>query len=204
MAKHAQNRHNQPRVFHYGYRRKIGLLGGSFNPAHEGHVALSEKVRRTIKCDEIWWLVSPQNPLKSSDDMADFERRLSYARALVANKPFIKVIRLEQDIGTRFSYDSVRYIKSRAPHAQFYWLIGTDNLCQLPHWHKAKAFTRLVPFIAVRRKDSFYQAVASKGRAQFRCHNRIKQTPYLRILSDFHAPQSATSLRKSGFWQSQT
>ena len=101
MARYAQNRHNQPRVFHYGYQRKIGLLGGSFNPAHEGHIALSEKVRRAIKCDEIWWLVSPQNPLKSSDDMADFERRLSYARTLVANKPFIKVIRLEQDIGTR-------------------------------------------------------------------------------------------------------
>ena len=200
MAKYDQNRHKVARVFHYPYKRKIGLLGGSFNPAHSGHIALSLAVKKQAKCDEIWWLVSPQNPLKSAKDMADYQTRLDYARALVASHRYVKVLGLEAQFGTNYSYDIIRTLGRRAPSTTFCWLIGTDNLVQLPDWYRAKDIAQMMAFVTIRRKDSFYQAMASKGRSYFTRYGAKKTPPSLTIIKNFNDPHSATKLRQQGFW----
>lgn len=200
MARYDQNRHKIARVFHYGYKRKIGLVGGSFNPAHAGHIALSLAVKKYAKCDEIWWLVSPQNPLKSTKDMADYHMRLHYARRLVKAHRSIKVLGLEAQFKTSYSYDIMRALKRCAPRASFSWIMGTDNLVQLPLWYRAKDLTALMPFIVIRRAPSFYQALASQGRSYFR-RTGTTSRPSLRLMRQFHDPHSATGLRQQGFWQ---
>lgn len=200
MAKHGLYRHNLPAVFSYQPRRAIGLLGGSFNPAHSGHIALSKKARLAGKFDQIWWLVSPQNPLKSAQDMADYDRRLAHARQCAAAHPFVRVLDLEAQFGTHYSYDIMALLLKRAPRASFTWLMGSDNLVQFPRWHKARQMARQMPFMVLRRQDSFYASVNAKGRHYFRRYQSKSKTPHLRLITDFHDNSSATALRKAGFW----
>ncbi|MGC6516864.1 MAG: nicotinate-nucleotide adenylyltransferase [Candidatus Puniceispirillaceae bacterium] len=197
-------RHNQPRVFHYRYRRHIGLLGGSFNPAHDGHLILSKTTRLRTKCDEIWWLVSPQNPLKSDKDMAEFSQRLAYARKIAAPYPWLKILDLESQSGTRYTYDTIRFLRQRSSKVRYSWIMGTDNLVQFSDWYKARKMAHLLPFVVLARKGSFYAAMASKGRSYFRRNNAISAQKGLTIIRAFHAPQSATILRRQGFWQQQS
>ena len=198
-----------PRCFHFGYRRKIGLLGGSFNPAHEGHIALSEAARKLAKCDEIWWLVSPQNPLKSSKDMADFKTRLSFAREFTKGKNWLRVVDIEQSAGISKSIDVMKMLKSHARKSKFIWLMGSDNLRQLPLWYEAKKLPYLMPFMVFRRSDDFYPSLESKGRYLFGRTGRVKKahslfhakTPCLYIDSAFHQPVSSTQIRAKGSWR---
>ena len=192
-----------PRCFHFGYRRKIGLLGGSFNPAHQGHLALSEKALKHARCDEIWWLVSPQNPLKSADDMADFETRLSGARAIAGAKSWLRVLDIEQISQINKSIDVMRLLRQRARKASFIWLMGSDNLIQLPKWYEAQKLPFIMPFMVFRRGSDFYPSLHSKGRALFKSKGRVKtphklftkKPPALYIDTKFHQPISPTILR---------
>ena len=198
-----------PRCFHFGYRRKIGLLGGSFNPAHEGHLALSEKARKMARCDEIWWLVSPQNPLKTSKNMADFQTRLSFAREFAKGKSWLRVVDIEQTAGTSKSVDVMKLLKSRARKSRFIWLMGSDNLRQLPLWHEAKTLAHLMPFMVFRREADFYPSLESKGRYLFGRTGRVKKAaslfqknpPCLYLDSAFYQPVSSTQIRAKGAWQ---
>ena len=204
MAKHGLHRHQLPAVFTFAYQRKVGLLGGSFNPAHDGHIALSLHAKRIGKFDEIWWLVSPQNPLKSSQDMADFDKRLQFARALCARHRWLRVLALEQLSSTNYSYDTCRFVKRRAPRVAFTWLMGSDNLLQFPQWYRAKDMANLMPFMVLRRDDSFYASLVSKGRQYFRKYrqgdSRKSPLPNLRLIYHFHHKASATAVRKAGHW----
>ena len=200
MAKRGFNRHALPAVFSYAYRRKIGLLGGSFNPAHEGHIALSKHAKRAGRLAQIWWLVSPQNPLKSAADMAAFDKRLAVARALCAPYPWLYVLALESQSGTSYSYDTVTFLKQRASRASFTWLMGSDNLVQFPRWYKARPMARQIPFMVVRRAPSHYPSLAGQGRQYFRRYHSTKATPRLTLIRDFHDSRSGSALRQAGFW----
>ena len=192
MAKRGLYRHNLPPFYSYQARRHIGVLGGSFNPAHDGHIALSLRAFQSGRCDQIWWLVSPQNPLKSTQDMADYKDRLAYARAYVTPYPFIRILSVETQTRSNYSFDTMRFLKSRSPRARFTFLMGSDNLVQLPHWYRASAFAKQTSCLVFRRAPSFYPALASKGRALFgrsgRCHFEYH----------FHNGQSSTHLRGHG------
>jgi nicotinate-nucleotide adenylyltransferase len=142
-------------------RRKIGLLGGSFNPAHQGHRAISLQALKQLRLDQVWWLVSPQNPLKASSGMADFEDRLAGARAIAAGHPRLVVTDLEQRLGTRYSIDTVRWLKRKC-RAHFVWLIGADNLAQLPYWRGWRRLVELVPIAVVDREPYSYRALAGR------------------------------------------
>jgi len=111
-------------------RRRIGLLGGSFNPAHEGHRHVSLEALKRLGLDEVWWLVSPQNPLKSDDGMEPLATRLARAKQL-AHHSHIRVEAPELLLGTRYTLDTVRALNQRYPHAYFVWLMGADILPQL-------------------------------------------------------------------------
>jgi len=122
----------------------VGLLGGSFNPAHEGHLHLTRMCLKALALDRIWWLVSPQNPLKSASGMAPLSTRMKDAEELVARSgdPRIVVTDIETRLGTRFTIDTIRALKAHHPDIRFVWLMGADNMLQLPRWAKWRDLTR--------------------------------------------------------------
>lgn len=128
----------------------VGLLGGSFNPAHEGHLAMSLHALRHLGLDQVWWLVSPQNPLKSAKGMASLDRRLAQARETAAH-PRLTVTLIETELGTRYTADTLQALKRRFPGVRFVWLMGADNLRQMPRWKHWRHIFQLVPVAVFRR-----------------------------------------------------
>jgi nicotinate-nucleotide adenylyltransferase len=149
-----------PEVVQRAPRLRIGLLGGSFNPAHAGHRAITLEALRRLRLDRVWWLVSPQNPLKPSDETTDLAQRLAAARA-VADHPRVVVTDLERRIGTRYSVDTLQWLTKRC-RARFVWLIGADNLAQLPHWRRWRRLVRTVPIAVFDREPYSYVALAGR------------------------------------------
>src|SRR5262249_36585895 len=113
--------------------RVIGLLGGSFNPAHAGHRHISEMALKRLGLDEVWWLVSPQNPRRRGGGMAPFAERRAGGRAAPPH-PRIHVTGLEADLGTTYTAETLRRLTRRFPRDRFIWLMGADNLAQIHQW----------------------------------------------------------------------
>ena len=111
---------------------RIGLLGGSFDPAHDGHAHITREAIKRFQLDFIWWLVSPGNPLKERGPKP-LGRRVRFARQVMQH-PRVKVTSLEADLGTRFTAQTLRALQDRFPRVQFTWLMGADNLVQFNQW----------------------------------------------------------------------
>ena len=142
---------------------RIGLLGGSFNPAHKGHRRISLAAMRALGLDEVWWLVSPGNPLKEgAKDMAPFEARFASAREMAKGVP-IRVSDFEAREGTRYTVDTVRELKDRYPANHFIWLLGSDTLPNFHLWRDWRGLARQVPIAVIRRPG--YDSVAHAARA---------------------------------------
>lgn len=122
---------------------RIGLLGGSFDPPHEGHVNITQAALRRFQLDRVWWLVSPGNPLKDRGP-APVAQRLAAARALVAD-PRIRITDLESRLGTRKTADTIEALRHRWPGVRFLWLMGSDNLIQFHHWDRWRDIAAAVP-----------------------------------------------------------
>lgn len=125
----------------------VGLMGGSFNPAHEGHLHVARMCLRALGLDRVWWLVSPQNPLKSASDMAPLEKRLESARTIAAatGERRITATDIETRLGTRYTIDTITALKKRYPGVRFVWLMGADNMLQLPRWAKWRDIAASLP-----------------------------------------------------------
>lgn len=130
--------------------KRIGLLGGSFNPAHAGHRHISIEAMRILGLDEVWWLVSPQNPLKPVKEMESLGVRFESALA-AARHPRIRPMVIEAELGTRYAVDTVAALKKRRPDVAFIWLMGADILPELHRWHRWRAFARSVPIAVLTR-----------------------------------------------------
>ena len=142
---------------------RIGLLGGSFNPAHAGHRRISLAAIRALGLDEVWWLVSPGNPLKEgAKDMAPFEARLASAQD-EARRGRIRVSDFEQREGVRYTVDTVRLIKRRFPAHRFIWLLGSDTLPNFHKWRDWRGLAGEVPIAVIRRPG--YDSAAHAARA---------------------------------------
>lgn len=185
-------------------RGRIGLLGGSFNPAHEGHLHISLSAMKRLKLNEIWWLASPQNPLKASSELAEYTLRLNSARA-VANHPRIRVRDIEAREGLFYSIDTLKFLKRRYPRAQFVWLMGADNLAHFHRWRAWSRFLQLVPIAVIDRAPYALSALHQKFAWRFR-HKRAPANAALvtaksayrwAYLSLPRHPMSATHLRKT-------
>jgi nicotinate-nucleotide adenylyltransferase len=185
--------------------RSIGILGGSFNPAHEGHIHISQEAKKRLGLDEIWWLVSPQNPLKPTEGMADYDARVADAQALSKHIPTIRVSRFEQDAGTQYSVDTILALISTYPAFNFVWLMGADNMVQIPQWKNWETLFELVP-IAVFDRPAFGLKARLGKAAKIFAHAHTPQKQ-LRTLAHRPAPAwgfftlplhpaSATELRK--------
>jgi nicotinate-nucleotide adenylyltransferase len=145
---------------------RIGLMGGSFNPAHEGHRHLSRLALDHLGLDELWWLVSPQNPLKPAAGMAPLPRRLAQARAF-AKDSRLRVTDIERHMGTRYTLDTVRALKRLYPRARFVLVLGADNLAQLARWRGWTALFREVPIAVFDRPTYAPRALGGAAAEHF-------------------------------------
>jgi nicotinate-nucleotide adenylyltransferase len=156
---------NRPRPVACAARRRrvlrIGLLGGSFNPAHEGHLAISRAALKRLALDRVWWLISPQNPLKPRAGMASFAQRFASAQALARRDPRILCSDLEQRLATRYTIDTLTWLQ-RHSDLRLVWLIGADNLLQLPQWRHWGRLLELVPIAVFDREPYSHQAVTGR------------------------------------------
>lgn len=187
--------------------RRVGLLGGSFNPAHEGHRHISLWVLRALGLDQVWWLVSPQNPLKSSEGMAAQTRRLAAAR-VVARHPRILVTDLESQLGTRYTADTLRQLRRRYPTTRFVWIMGADNLLQIPRWRDWDEIFHTVPVAVFPRRPYSVKALVGKAARRY-CRFKIAATaakglpaldpPAWTFLDGPLHPASSTDIRRQGW-----
>ena len=164
---------------------RVGLLGGSFNPAHDGHRTISTLALKHLGLHQVWWLVSPQNPLKPSGDMAPLAERLAGARRAAAH-PRILPTDIEQHLGTRYTADTLISLADRFPETRFVWLMGADNLLQIPRWQHWHAIFETTPVAVFARHPYSLRAVG--GLAAHRYRRRRIDRQGARLLADRPAP----------------
>ena len=184
--------------------KRVGLLGGSFNPAHRGHRRITLNAIRALGLDEAWWLVSPGNPLKEgAADMAPLAARLASAKRMARRAP-IRATAIEARLGTRYTIDTLRALGRRYPDTRFVWIMGADNLAQFHRWRDWRGIAREVAVAVVARPG--YDRCALAGPAmgwlrRFRrpaSHARIWtkwRLPALVLLRFRPDPTSATAIR---------
>ncbi len=150
-------------------RARIGLLGGSFNPAHEAHLQISRDALKRLALDEVWWLVSPQNPLKPKQGMAEMTQRIEAARALTGAER-IRVTGIERLLGTTYSADTLERLQALLPRTRFVWLMGADNLLQIHRWQRWTQIFNRLPVAVFDRPPYSIRALSSKAARRFSAH----------------------------------
>ena len=153
-----------------GRARRIGLLGGSFNPAHDGHLFIARLALAKLNLDRVWWLVAPHNPLKPLAGMAPFEQRLERARRFAAGERRIWVTGLERALATRCTAATLRRLAERCPHARFLWLMGADNLAGMHRWRRWAEVFATTPVAVFDRAPYSLRCLASPAAIRFRRH----------------------------------
>lgn len=149
----------------------IGLLGGSFDPAHEGHVHITREALKRMGLDRVWWLVTPGNPLKARQP-APMATRIAYARKLLKNDPRVVVTGIEAQLGTRYTADTLKRLKALYPGVTFVWLMGADNLAQFHRWDRWREIMEMVPVGVLARPGSGLKARLSVAAQVYR-GNRV-------------------------------
>ncbi len=144
----------------------IGLLGGTFDPPHAGHLQLSETVLKRLGLDQLWWLVTPGNPLKSGNDAASFAARLAQAEKLTRH-PYIVVTGFEARRPSVTAAATIGFLKRRAPRARFIWVMGADNLVSFHRWTRWRDILRTVPVAVVDRPGTRFAARAGLASSCF-------------------------------------
>ena len=187
--------------------RRIGLLGGSFDPPHEGHLHISRWALRALHLDRVWWLVSPGNPLKQRRP-APMARRLAACRGLI-DDPRILATDIEARMGTRFSADTLAGLAAHYPGVRFVWLIGSDNLASFHLWHRWQWIFEHVPLAAFERPGSGLAAAFSPAARRF-ARWRLPaaaasllagaRPPAWVLLTGPTSPASSTAIRARGAW----
>lgn len=192
-----------PRLPPHAPGMAIGLYGGSFNPPHAAHRMVTLEALRRLRLDRVWWLVTPGNPLKSERELAPLDRRLA-AAAELARHPGIAVTAIEAEIGTRYTIDTIRYLRQRCPGVRFAWLMGADNLAGFHRWQSWRAIAELVPIAVFDRPGYTWAALSSKlavGLARCRLPERAAarlagSTPPAWVFLHMRlSPLSSTALR---------
>ena len=188
---------------------RIGLFGGTFDPAHAAHRAASLLAMKRIGLDRVWWLVTPGNPLKDTRGLAPLSARTIAARAL-AHHPRIDVTDLEAQLGTRYTYQTISYLVRACPQVRFVWIMGADNLRAFHRWQRWREIADLVPIAVVDRLGpSLYSAAGVAGNAL--AWARIpeaaakslagRRPPAWLFLHGLKSPLSSTALRAARAWR---
>ncbi len=165
--------------------RRIGLLGGSFNPAHRGHRRMSLAAIDALGLDELWWLVSPGNPLKPATGMAPYPARLASARAM-ARRSLIRVSGFEARAGTRYTIDTLAALRLSYPHDRFIWLMGADTVAQFHQWKDWRRLAQSVAIAVLSRPG--YDGPARAARAMGWLRHFVHPAATARQWTDWSAP----------------
>lgn len=182
---------------------RIGLMGGSFNPAHDTHRAVALLAMKRLKLDRVWWLVTPGNPLKDNSALPPLESRVAYARNL-ARHPRIIVTGCEALWGVRYTHDTVRQLKRRLPGVHFVWIMGADNLIQFSRWEKWRQIAGLMPIAVVDRAGASHAAICAPaaralGRYRLPEHEAMRlpvmKAPVWVFLHGLKSAMSSTQIR---------
>ena len=191
-----------------GRGQVVGLLGGSFDPPHGGHVQITQEAMQRLGLDWVWWVVSPGNPLKR-EGPAPLPVRIAAARALVRH-PRVKVTDLEARLGTRYTAETLERLIPRHPHVRFVWLMGSDNLAQFHRWRDWRRIMALVPVAVLARPGAklsarfapaaraFRGAQLNEGEARALAR---KEAPAWVVLNMPLNPLSSSAIRAGGGWQ---
>jgi nicotinate-nucleotide adenylyltransferase len=174
---------------------RIGLLGGSFDPAHEGHFYISQVALRRLKLDYVWWLVSPGNPLKPQP--SSLAVRTERARLLARDRRII-VTDVESRLGTRFTIYTVTALQHRFPQVDFVWLMGSDNLEQFSRWRRWRDIAARIPIAVVRRPGSVLAPLHAALARRLEPSLRLGPAPSLVVLDGPRSDESSTRLRAGG------
>ena len=174
---------------------RIGLLGGSFNPAHEGHLYVSEIALKRLGLDYVWWLVAPQNPLKPVADMAPLQTRLARARALTGRRPRLIVSDLERMLGTRYTIDTLKALRKRFAEVEFVWLMGSDNLAQFHRWRRWTEIAASMPIAVIVRPGSVLAQLNAKAMQRFARRKNFLRQPAIVPVDGRRNEASATAIR---------
>ena len=150
--------------------KKIGLLGGSFDPPHKGHLFISLEAKKILKLDEVWWLVTPKNPLKISEP-ASYEERVDNCKKITRNFP-IKIQEIEKNIHSDYSYKTINYILKHYNNIKFFWLMGADNLINFHKWEKWQKIFNNMSIVIFRRHGYNTKALKSIASQRFK-NNRV-------------------------------
>ncbi len=185
-------------------RMRIGLLGGSFNPAHDGHRHVAKLALRRLRLDQVWLLVSPGNPLKSVDGMAPLAERMASA-VRIGDGRRVVATGVEAALGTRYTDDTLRVLLRRFPRVRFVWIMGADILSQFPHWRRWTDIARRLPFVVLPRPHYTNPALAGKAAHRLRAARRpIRQArllpgtaPAWVFLPGRQSAASATAIRQA-------
>jgi nicotinate-nucleotide adenylyltransferase len=164
---------------------RIGLLGGSFNPPHDAHRAISLFAIKRLRLDRVWWLVTPGNPLKENGGLHALDERAEAARAM-AHDPRIDVTCLESVIGTRYTVDTITYLRRRVAGLRLVWIMGADNLAQFHRWQDWQRIASEVPIAVIDRPPQSFRALAAPA-AQALSRYRLPENE-ASTLADRHAP----------------
>lgn len=178
---------------------RIGILGGSFNPPHLGHLEMAEIAKKHLHLTEVWLMVSPQNPLKSDKNMAPFTDRLAMCEKLAARHDWLKSTDIEQQLGTQFTADTLKKLTAKMPDVQFFWLMGDDNLATFHKWQNWEDIAQLVPIAVFKRNDDD-SALQSPAAIELKDYlvpadNPESTPPNWRILGNEPLAISATEIR---------
>jgi nicotinate-nucleotide adenylyltransferase len=160
----------------WGDRRaiRVGLLGGSFNPAHDGHLHVARLALRRLRLDQVWLMVSPGNPLKPTRGMAPAAERVQSARAVADGRRIIATA-IEGRLASRYTVDTLRILRQRFPRVSFVWLMGADNLEQLPRWNEWMEIARHTSFAVLPRPTYNHRALAGQAAQRLRPMRRTER-----------------------------
>lgn len=189
---------------------RVGLLGGSFNPPHAAHRAISQFALKRLQLDRVWWLLTPGNPLKNHDGLRALAERAEAAQR-VADDPRIDISCLEAVIGTRYTVDTIIQLRRRVAGVHFVWIMGADNLAQFHRWKDWRRIASDVPIAVIDRPPQSFRALAAPAAlalARYRLpENQAtrladQQAPAWVFLTGMKSKLSSTGLRNpDGSWR---
>jgi nicotinate-nucleotide adenylyltransferase len=186
---------------------RVGLLGGSFDPAHEGHALITRRAMAALGLDRVWWLLSPGNPLKTQGP-ADMDRRMAAARKVMRH-PRVDITDIETRLGARFTADTIARLQAAYPGVRFVWLMGADNLASFHLWDRWQTIARSVPMAVIARPGAQVEAGLSPAARRFaRCRIAPDQAralpfaapPAWTLLTGPMLARSSSQIRAAGRW----
>ena len=153
--------------------QRVGIMGGSFNPPHDGHRIVAETAVKRLQLDQLWWVVTPGNPLKANGALPSQAARLT-ACAAFARGPKMKITGFEAELGTPYTAATLAFLKTRFPAVHFVWVMGADNLATFERWQHWRQIVAHMPIAVVDRPKWRFKALAREA-AQVMSRNRIEE-----------------------------